>query len=97
MAHKTLIGGTAYEIGGGRTLVNGTGYAIDKGKTMVGGTVYGIDFVHPVTIVADFSGFYNITASVDGAVLDTAPNRGASCVTNSASASFHYQNTPVLH
>lgn len=44
MAHKTLIGGTAYEIGGGKTLVNGTAYSIDKGKTLVGGTVYSISF-----------------------------------------------------
>ena len=28
MAHKTLIGGTAYEIKGGRTLVGGTGYDV---------------------------------------------------------------------
>lgn len=42
MAHKTLIGGTAYEIGGGRTLVGGTAYSIDKGKTLVGGTAYEI-------------------------------------------------------
>ena len=40
MAHKTLIGGTAYEIGGGKTLINGTGYSIDKGLALVGGTVY---------------------------------------------------------
>lgn len=45
MAHKTLIGGTAYEIGGGKTLVNGTAYSIDKGKTLVGGTAYEVGFV----------------------------------------------------
>lgn len=44
MAHKTLIGGTAYEISGGKTLVNSTSYEIDKGKTLVGGTSYDIDF-----------------------------------------------------
>lgn len=44
MAHKTLIGGTAYEIGGGKTLVNGTARSIDKGKTLVGGTVYEVGF-----------------------------------------------------
>lgn len=51
MAHKTLIGGTAYEIGGGRTLVNGTGYSIDKGKTLVGGTVYEVGFSQPVKLI----------------------------------------------
>lgn len=44
MAHKTLIGGTAYEIGGGRTLVGGTGYSIDKGRVRVDGTGYDISF-----------------------------------------------------
>lgn len=42
MAHKTLIGGTAYEIKGGRTLVGGTGYDIKSGRTLVGGTGYDV-------------------------------------------------------
>lgn len=44
MAHKTLIGGTAYEISGGKTLVNGTAYSIKNGKTLVGGTAYEVGF-----------------------------------------------------
>lgn len=44
MGHKTLIGGTAYEISGGKTLVNGTAYSIDKGKALVGGTAYEVGF-----------------------------------------------------
>lgn len=44
MAHKTLVGGTAYEISGGKTLVSGTAYSIVKGKTLVGGTAYEIGF-----------------------------------------------------
>lgn len=51
MAHKTLIGGTAYEIGGGKTLINGTGYSIDKGKTLVGGTGYEVAFASFVPIL----------------------------------------------
>lgn len=58
MAHKALVNGTAYEIGGGKTLVDGTAYSIDKGKTMVGGTVYDVGFAVPVTIT--------VTASVEG-------------------------------
>lgn len=50
MAHKTLIGGTAYEISGGKTLVNGTAYSIDKGKTLVGGTAYEVGFAEMVTV-----------------------------------------------
>ena len=44
MAHKTLIGGTAYEIKGGKTLIDGTAYEIKGGKTLVGGTVYEVGF-----------------------------------------------------
>lgn len=44
MAHKTLIGGTAYEISGGKTLIDGTAYKIKNGKTMTDGTVHDIDF-----------------------------------------------------
>ena len=44
MAHKTLIGGTSYDISGGKTLVNGTSYSIAGGKTLVGGTDYDISF-----------------------------------------------------
>ena len=53
MAHKALVGGTAYEIKGGRCLVNGTGYGIQKGRTLVDGTGYDIKFgpgTIPVTI-----------------------------------------------
>ena len=44
MAHKTLIGGTAYNIIGGKSLVSGTSYNIKGGKTLVGGTGYSISF-----------------------------------------------------
>lgn len=56
MAHKTLIGGTAYEIGGGKTLINGTAYEIGKGKTLVGGTAYEVSFgPETVTITLTFT------------------------------------------
>ena len=44
MAHKTLIGGTAYNITGGKSLVSGTEYNISKGHTMVDGTGYDVAF-----------------------------------------------------
>ena len=53
MAHKTLIGGTAYEISGGKTLVNGTAYTIKKGKTLINGTAYGINFDPEISIVVN--------------------------------------------
>lgn len=50
MAHKTLIGGTGYEITGGRCLVGGTGYNIKKGRTLVGGTGYDVEFAGDGTL-----------------------------------------------
>lgn len=45
MAHKTLIGGTAYDLTGGGCLIGGTGYNITGGRTLVGGTGYDISFI----------------------------------------------------
>ena len=42
--HKTLVGGTAYEVKGGKCMVDGTVYNILKGRTLVGGTGYDITF-----------------------------------------------------
>lgn len=42
MAHKELIGGTAYDTKSGKCLIDGTGYAIKKGRTLVGGTGYDV-------------------------------------------------------
>ena len=50
MAHKTLIGGTAYEVSGGKTLVDGTAYSIKNGKTLVEGTAYEVRFIHTPVI-----------------------------------------------
>ena len=44
MAHNTLIGGTEYEISGGKTRVSGTNYKIKNGKTKVDGANYAISF-----------------------------------------------------
>lgn len=49
MAHKALIGGTAYEIRGGKTLIGGTAYSIKNGKPLAGGTSYEINFSIPFT------------------------------------------------
>ena len=42
MAHKTLIGGTAYTIKGGNDLIDGTSYAKKQGRTLADGTGYDI-------------------------------------------------------
>lgn len=44
MAHKVMIGGTAYEVKGGSVMVDGTVYQLKKGLTMIDGTVYEIPF-----------------------------------------------------
>ena len=60
MAHRTLIGGTAYEITGGRTLVDGTGYSIPGGRTLIGGTGYDVSFlVSCIVTVNDGSGWFD--------------------------------------
>lgn len=63
MAHKTLIGGTAYEISGGKPLVNGTAYSIDKGKALVDGTAYEVGFA-PKTVDIELIGFTTQTCYI---------------------------------
>ena len=53
MAHKILIGGTAYEVKGGKCLVNGTSYDIKKGRTLIGGTGEDIVFSSVVSPILD--------------------------------------------
>lgn len=53
MAHKTLVGGTAYGISGGKCLIGGTAYSIQKGRTLVGGTGYDIGFGTPLASYAE--------------------------------------------
>ena len=81
MAHKTLIGGTAYEIGGGKALVDATTYEIDKGKALVDGTVYEVGFAPEeatVTISKDpySSGANNqwTTVEIDGVTYQANAN-----------------------
>lgn len=58
MAHRTLIGGTSYEISGGKALINGSGYHIAGGKTLVNGTSYDISFGTPASSLAIGSSLY---------------------------------------
>lgn len=43
-AHKTLVGGTAYTVKGGKCMVDGTVYNILKGRTLIDGTGWDITF-----------------------------------------------------
>lgn len=69
MAHKTLIGGTAYEVSGGKTLIDGTVYTIDKGKTLVEGTAYEVGFARDAVVtlkLTSYSSNYGSYAVIDG-------------------------------
>ena len=44
MAHKTLIGGTAYTVTGGTSMVSGSTYKINQGTALIDGTKYYINF-----------------------------------------------------
>ena len=67
MAHKAMIGGTVYEIGGGKAMVGGAVYDIEKGKTMVSGTVWEIAFAGGTAIVTiTGSGYTLATLKING-------------------------------
>lgn len=56
MAHKNMVGSTAYDTKGGKCLVGGTGYAIKKGRTLVGGTGYDVNFIMQASVTITGSG-----------------------------------------
>lgn len=62
-AHKTLVGGTAYTVKGGKCMVDGTVYSILKGRTLIGGT--GWDITFPSAIEMPAKGDL-ITMNLDG-------------------------------
>lgn len=61
--HKTLVGGTAYTVKGGKCMVNGTVYNILKGRTLIDGT--GWDITFPSAIEMPAKGDL-ITMNLDG-------------------------------
>ena len=71
MAHKTLIGGTAYEISNGKTLIDGTSYEVSAGNTLVGGTAHQIVFSKYRSIFAQNSWEAIIQACRNNEVPDT--------------------------
>ena len=42
MGQKVEVGGTGYDLKGGKPIIGGTAYAIKKGRTLIGGTGYDI-------------------------------------------------------
>lgn len=47
MAHRTMVGGTSYELASGNMLRGGTGYGVEKGRALIGGTGYDVSFGPP--------------------------------------------------
>ena len=74
MAHKTLIGGTAYNITSGTSMVSGTTYSISGGRTLIDGTGYNINFASPKTamLYSDGSFVFQIGDSVESGKTLTA-------------------------
>ena len=68
MAHKILIGGTAYDIKGGKCLVGGTVYSIKKGRTLIGGTGEDIVFssVSPILDENDWATIREVSDAGQG-------------------------------
>ena len=100
MAHKTLIGGTAYNVVGGSTLVGGTQYSIAAGKTLVNGTAYSLSFDAGVPYSlddwpgwdnADWEDINNLCYAKQQGYIDSWPNDvvvgGTKSVTLTASVS----------
>ena len=74
MAHKSLIGGTAYDITSGTSMVSGTTYNISGGRTLVDGTGYNISFTQPSTamLYSDGSFVFQADDSVESGKTLTA-------------------------
>ena len=44
MSHKTMVGGTVYDVQSGKTLVGGTLYTVQSGRVMTAGTLWNVPF-----------------------------------------------------
>ena len=65
-AHKTLVGGTAYTVKGGKCMVNGTVYNILKGRTLIDGTGWDITFPSAGTKLSTLDVGHSVYLNVGG-------------------------------
>lgn len=79
MAHKTKVGGTAYNTKGGKCLVGGTAYSIKKGRTMVGGTGYDVSFFS-FSVVVDITAIISVASVTIRGTKYTAVTSGIGAV-----------------
>ncbi len=68
MSHKTIIGGTLYDVKAGKCLVDGTAYSIQKGRTLVDGTGEDIVFssVSPILDENDWATIREVSDAGQG-------------------------------
>ncbi len=67
MGQKVEVGGTGYDLKGGKPLIGGTAYAIKKGRTLVGGTGYDISLLSG-TPISDLPVGSVVKIAVNGAL-----------------------------
>ena len=65
-AHKTLVGGTAYTVKGGKCMVDGTVYNILKGRTLIDGTGWDITFPERGAKLSTLDVGHSVFANVGG-------------------------------
>lgn len=80
MLHGSLIGGTSYEIMGGKTFIGGTGYSVVSGKTCIEGAGYNISFLNGTLV---YNGGTDVT-------LGTLTGRYIVSVYNSSGTAISY-------
>lgn len=105
MAHKTMIGGMAYGVTGGKTMTGGTAYGISGGRTMAGGTLYDVPFSSGLTLtLAGSGGSGTCYIKIDGkkyyssasSPLKVAPGTEVYCYVSAASSyGIYYNNVYV--
>lgn len=54
MGHKTLIGGTSYDVSKGKVMIGGTSYSIKNGILLKDGTQYGVNFIREKSAIEWF-------------------------------------------
>ncbi len=57
MAHKTLIGGTAYEIKKGFACIDGVSREIKQGVALIGGAAHKVAFAVPIKVNITGTGY----------------------------------------
>ena len=88
MAHKSMIGGAVYEVGGGKSLVSGAVHEIDHGKTMLGGAVCEVGFGPAMAIVRLTSDTFEDRNYCSTYIYYTTPDGGTGYLSSAGTYSF---------